>query len=100
MDELYIHSVAHRFAEEIIIPYNALDDNLGLLKRCKKRVLICADGVRAELLDYAEKHLCELEEDIQRIYKMDAMSFVKRWYNSSMVPRSMYFLKMKLRKEG
>lgn len=99
MDELYAHSVAHRFAEEIIIPYNALDDNLGLLKRCKKRVLVCADGVRGELLEYAEKHICELEEDIKRIYKMDAMSFIKRWYNSSLIPHSMFFLKIRLRKE-
>lgn len=99
MEDELVHHVAHRYADEIIIPYNALDDNLGLIKKCRRRVLICADGVRAELLDYAEKHICELEEDINRLYKIDAWSFLNKWYKSSLIPRSMYFIKCRLRKE-
>lgn len=93
------HHVAHRFAKEMILPYNAFDNNLGLARACDTRYIVCSDGKRAELIEYVEKHICELEEDIQRIYKMDAWSFLKRWYNSDLKPRNMYFLKLRLKEE-
>lgn len=99
MNDEMSHHVFHRYAKEMILPYNAFDDNLGLIKNCDKRIIVCSDGIRAELIEYAEKHICDLEEDIQRIYKIDAWTFLKKWHNSGLKPRSMYFLKIKLKKE-
>lgn len=97
MSDEMTHHVFHRYAKEMILPYCAFDDNLGLIKSCEHRFIVCSDGIRAELLEYAEKHICELEEDIQRIYQISAWDFLKRWYKSGLIPRNMYFLKLKLK---
>lgn len=91
------HRIAHRFAEEMILPYNAVDNNLGL-RHDNLHVALCADGVEASILEWKEKHFCELEEDIQRIYKMTPWDFLNRWYKTGLVPHSMFFLVFKLKK--
>ena len=95
--EVIQHRIYHRFAEEVILPYNAVDNNLGL-RHDTLNVVLCADGVEASILEWKEKHFCELEKDIQRIYKMTPWDFLNRWYKIGLVPHSMFFLVFKLKK--
>ena len=96
--EIIRHRIAHRFAEEMVLPYNAVDNNVCLGNH-GSHVALCADGVEASILDWKEKHICELEDDIQRIYKMPPWEYLKRWYNTNLAPRSMFFLVFKLKKQ-
>lgn len=93
------HFVNHRFRETIVIPYVGISDNLDFLMSKGEKLVTTADGIRCKVESYEEKHICELEEDIQSLYGIDAWSFVKRWYKADKDMQSMYFIKIKLVKE-
>lgn len=98
MNQTY-HKLAHRFAEEVIVPYCALTNNTELRKDCLAKVT-CADEVTATVLNFEEKHICDLEEDVNRIYKVSPWDFIKKWHSTKVLsPRSMMFLKIKLSKK-
>lgn len=93
------YRVNHRYKETIIIPYVAISSNVSFLVSKGTKFIITADDIRCKVQSYEEKHICELEEDIQKIYGIDTWSFIKRWYKADKNMQSMYFIKIKLIKE-
>lgn len=93
-----VHYVAHKFREDIIIPYIALTENIDFLLCDGKKTIQTKDGVRCECVSYEHKHIFEMEEDIKTLYGIETYDFLKRWYNFDHEMQSLYFIKMKLKK--
>lgn len=98
-NETSYHKVKHRYKEEIIVPYIAVQNNIDFMLNKGERYLITADNVKAKVLEAKEVHMCELWEDIDRLYKLSVWDFIVRWYNSEKNMDSMHLLHIKLRKE-
>ena len=94
------HHVRHRYKDEIIIPYLALERNMALFSNKGEHHIIFSDGAKGKVITYKEVHICEAEEDIKRIYGMDAWTFMRRWYLADKGMDSMHFIYMKIEKEG
>lgn len=92
------HEINHRFREVVIVPFVGLTRNIDFVMSKGEKIIFCADGIRAKVVEWEECHICELEKDIQDIYGIDAWSFIKRWYNTEKLMDSMTFIKMKLEK--
>lgn len=92
------HAINHRFRECVIVPYIGIENNIDFCMSKGDKIIRCADGVEAKVLEWKDIHICELEKDIQDLYHIDAWSFLKRWYSSEKQIDSMTFIKMKLEK--
>lgn len=74
------YKIRHTFKPKIILP------NIGFIDSClafmlsEDRTIITSDGVKCNVTDLREKHLCELESEILEIYKIDVWSWLKKWY--------------------
>lgn len=97
-NEKTIHSINHRFKEEICVPFVGLTNNISFIMSKGEKEVHCADGIVARVLEWEEKHICELEDDIQRLYGIGCWQFMCRWYKSEKRMDSMHFIKMKLEK--
>lgn len=75
------YKIRHTFKPKIILP------NIGFIDSClafmlsEDRTIITSDGVKCNVADLREKHLCELEREILEIYKIDVWSWLKKWYS-------------------
>lgn len=98
-NETTYHQINHKFRETIILPYVAIENNISYLTNKGERYIIFADGVKGKVIESSEKHICELEEDIKKLYGIDTWSFVKRWYQSDKAMDSMHFVVIKVIKE-
>lgn len=96
-DPIY-HLVRHKFKDEIIIPYVALRGNVDFFHEDNSHLLFI-DGNKGKVLDYKEIHVCDAEDEIMRIYGMDAWSFIKRWYRADKGMDSMHFVYIQVEKE-
>lgn len=74
------YRIKHTYKPKIIIPVNGISDNLDFLLDKGERIVVTSDNVECKALNVEEKHLCDLESEIQSIYNCDAWSWVKRWY--------------------
>ena len=74
------YCIRHTYKPKIIIPVNGISDNLDFLLDKGERIVVTSDNVECKVLNVEEKHLCDLESEIQSIYNCDAWSWVKRWY--------------------
>ena len=92
------HAINHRFREEIIVPFIGLTQNIDFCMSKGDKIIRCADGVEAKVLEWKDVHICELEKDIQELYHIDAWAFLKRWWTTEKRMDSMTFIKMKLEK--
>ena len=94
------HELSHSFKEEVIVPTVALTNTYDffMYSRAKKNVRT-ADGIECEVEGYEEKHVCELEDDIKRLYGIDAWSFIKKWYNYSIVMTNMMMVRIFMKKK-
>ena len=92
------HSINHRFKEEVVVPFVGITDNVNFIMSKGDKIVYCADGTHAKVIDWSDCHICTLEDDIQRIYGIDTWPFIKRWYSSEKRMDSMTFIKMKLKK--
>lgn len=93
------HYLAHKFRNEIIVPWIAVSNNVAFAINKGKHIVTTADNIRCVVSSYDEKHICDMEQDIKRLYNMDAWSFVKRWHGSYPDMDNMHFLILKLEKE-
>lgn len=93
------HHVNHKYRETIIVPYISIENNITYLTSKGERFIIFADGIKARVIESYEKHICELEEEIRKLYGIDTWSFVKRWYQSDKAMDSMHFVVIKVKKE-
>ena len=93
------HYVNHKFRNMIIIPFVCLHRNIDFVMSKGEKYILTADGIRAKVVSWEEKHICELEDKIHELYGMDAWSFVKRWWKSYKNMDSMHFVVLDLKKE-
>ena len=94
------HHVLHKFKETMVVPYYAVTNNCSLIMSKGEKYILTADGIRAKVESWEEKHICELEDEIQRLYNMDCWSYIKRWYKATKgCMDSMHFLILKLKKD-
>ena len=90
--------IDHRFKEEMIVPYCAIDNNVAFLLCKGERYLDTKDGLRCKVLSAEERHICDLEQDIYRLYGKDAWSFIKIWHKYSKNSSSLIFIHLKVQK--
>ena len=90
--------IDHKFKEEMIVPYCAIDNNIAFLLCKGERFLDTSDGVRAKVISADEKHICDLEQDVFRLYGKDAWSFIKIWHKYNKNSSSLLFLHLKLQR--
>lgn len=74
------YRIKHTYKPKIIIPINGISGNLDFLLDKGERIVVTSDNVECKALNVEEKHLCDLESEIQSIYNCDAWPWVKRWY--------------------
>ncbi len=92
------HAINHRFKEEVVVPFVGITSNIDFVMSKGDKTIGCADGIQAKVVEWKDCHICTLEDDIKRIYGIDAWAFVKRWYQTEKRMDSMTFIKMKLEK--
>lgn len=93
------HRINHKFRETIVVPYIAIEHNLSFLTNKSDRYVIYADGITAKVVEAKEVHICELEDEIQKLYGISAWQFMTRWYQTYKGMSSMEFVVIKVKKE-
>ena len=93
-----LHAITHSFKEELIIPYIGIEKNIEFFLGKGVKQVVTADGILANVKPIEEKHICDLEDDITRIYGISPWEFIKRWRNANIGADSMIFAKLKLEK--
>lgn len=93
-----MYKINHRFKEEVIIPYMGLSNNIQFFCDKGEKQILCSDGTLCDLKFFEEKKLFEFEDDIRRLYNLDAYTFLKKWYGVSKYIDSLWFLRMRLKK--
>ena len=94
------YNIAHRFSQEVIVPLLAIQNNCGFVLSKGERYLLFADNITAKVVEWDSKSIVSLEEDIKRLYNLDAWSFLKKWYRVYPQMTSLDFLHIKVGKEG
>lgn len=92
------YQLKHRYREEVVVPYVAIRDNCQFFMDNEDKYVITADNVRCLVVDVEYKHVFELEKEIQDNYKLDVLSFLKRWYDMDKNMQSMEMIILKLKK--
>lgn len=78
------YRIRHTYKPKIIIPSSGFVDNcLSFLISKEPRIIVTSDNVECAVTDVVEKHICDLESEIQSVYKCDVWSWIKRWYSLS-----------------
>ncbi len=79
-----IYTIRHTYKPKIVIPIQGIKGkdftNLDFLLDKNERIVLTSDNVKCKVVNLEEKHLLELESEIQSIYGIDAYSWLKRWY--------------------
>lgn len=91
--------VNHRFREEMILPYVGITPNISFLMSCGERWVTTSDRIHCKVIEFHEKHICQLEDDIRRLYGIEPYEFIKRWYRVCNYMDSMRFVHIKLKKQ-
>ena len=92
------HQVMHSFANEIIVPLAAITNNIDFFLCNGVKHIFTADRVECRCVYFTEKHVCDLEEDVKRLYHTDTWSFINKWHKYLKDMDSMHFVIMKLEK--
>lgn len=78
------YKIKHTYKEKVIIPVQGVNFNgmssISFLADKEQRIVITSDNIECNVVSITERHLCDLESDIQLIYGCDAWSWLKRWY--------------------
>lgn len=94
------HNVLHKFKETMILPYYAVTNNVSLVMSKGDHYVTTADGIHCKIVSWEEKHICELEDEIQRLYNIDAWNYLCKWHKATKgCMDSMHFLILKLKKD-
>lgn len=93
------YCVNHRYKDVLIIPYAGIDKSLTFMLDKGDKYVLTADGIRAKVVSWEEKHICELEKLIREIYNISAWDMICKWYRYCKCMDSMHFLILKLKKD-
>lgn len=94
------YQLKHRYRESVIVPYVGVYPNGVFFVDKEDIYVITADNIRCKVVDVDYKHVLELEDEIREQYKMDILSFLKRWYDADKNMQSMEMIILKLKKIG
>ena len=92
-----MNQILHSYKPKVILPYIAIIGNIPFLNSNNKKVKT-SDGVCCKVVNIYERHICELENEIKEIYKVDGWQFLCRWYKAYPYMQSMVFVVMELEK--
>lgn len=98
--EMNEYHINHRYRDVIIIPYVGIDKSLTFMLDKSEKYILTADGARAKVVSWEEKHILDLEDKVQELYGIDILRYLKKWHkatNGNM--DSMHFLIIKLKKD-
>lgn len=93
------HRINHKFKERMIVPFVALQNNIDFVMSKGEHYVTTADNIRCKVINWSEKHICELKDEIRKIYNLDAWTFLKKWHKWHPNMDSMHFLILDLKKE-
>ena len=93
------HRINHKFKERMIVPFVALQNNIDFVMSKGEHYVTTADNIRCKVINWSEKHICELEDEIRKTYNLDAWAFIKKWYKWHPNMDSMHFVVLDLKKE-
>lgn len=94
------HYVNHKFRNTIIIPFVCLHRNIDFVMSKGEKYILTADGIRAKVESWEEKHILDLEDKVQELYGIDILRYLKKWHKATKgYMDSMHFLILKLKKE-
>lgn len=99
MNNNIVYEVKHKFRDTIIIPICAITNNIDFLLNKGDKKVITSDKIKCVVIDYQEKHICELEKLIREIYNISAWDMICKWYRYCKYMDSMHFLILKLKKD-
>lgn len=92
-----MNQILHSYKPKVIVPYVGIIGNIPFLQS-NDRYVITSDQVKCKVLNLYEKHICELENEIKEIYKVDGWQFLCKWYKAYPYMQSMVFVVMELEK--
>ena len=94
--------IRHTYKPKIVIPYIGIGGsaltNLDFILDKGERIVVTSDNTKCKVLNVEEKHLCDLESEIQSIYNCDAWTWVKRWYKIDNRVSDLRVITMELKK--
>lgn len=76
-----IYDIFHSYKPRIVVPYAGIRHNISFFAD-KDRQVRLSDGNVYDVRKAVEVHLCDIENEILRIYGCDAWTWVKKWYSS------------------
>lgn len=96
-----MHYLNCKFKEEIFIPLVAIKDNIDFLCNDKDRECQTIDGIKCTAYNVKEIHIAteEAETIVKNIYNMDLLKFLRTWYKVDKKLNSMWFVRIKLKKQ-
>ena len=94
------HYVNHKFRNTIIIPFVCLHRNIDFVMGKGEKYILTADGIRAKVVSWEEKHILDLEDKVRELYGIDLLRYLKSWHKATRgCMDSMHFLILKLKKD-
>ena len=93
-----LHEISHKFQQEIIVPYAAVTNNIDIAvgNKCKFQ-----DGTVAVITNI--KHLNMMarttEKYVMELYNISSWGLLNQWYLRGIPFDSIYFLKLKIKKD-
>lgn len=94
------HHIYHSFRDKIFVPMLAVSNNVAfIMYENEEKIVLMQDGTLAKVRGWRTIHILskEAEEMVSMLYKIDVMSFLKKWYNSLPI-ETMEFLYIELEK--
>ena len=92
------YQLKHRYREQVIVPYVGISNNALFFVDKDDRYMYTADNVRCLVTNVEYNHVFELEKEIKDNYKLDVLSFLKKWYEADKNMQSMEMVVLKLKK--
>lgn len=97
--EKFYHKVNHSYRDKIICPFIAVSNNYRFVVTDGERYIITADDVKCKVTHIDVRNIFDLESEIDKLYKISAWDFLKRWYNVNNNLNSIDFFVLELKKE-
>ena len=93
-----VHEISHKFQNEIIVPYAAVTNNIEIAvgNRCRFQ-----DGVMGTItnLDHLNMMARTTEKYVMELYNISSWGLLNQWYLRGIHFDSIYFLKLKIKKD-
>ena len=93
-----LHEISHKFQQEIIVPYAAVTNNIEIAvgNKCKFQ-----DGTIGTITDINHLNMMArtTEKHVMELYNISSWGLLNQWYLRGVSFDSIYFLKLKIKKD-